>query len=60
MAIEIVPARDPRCDVCAGDDNVPQTKVGERWSGRPMVRVMCEACQQDLLENLPEDEPPET
>jgi hypothetical protein len=52
MAIELVPAGDPRCDVCAGKKDRPRPKPGERWSERAVVRTMCEACYKDFVVDL--------
>jgi hypothetical protein len=52
MAIELVPAGDNRCDVCAGNRDRPKPKPGERWSERETVSTMCQACFADLSTEL--------
>ena len=52
MAIEIVPAHDERCDVCAGQKERERPKPGERWSVREVVHTMCEACFKDYRRDL--------
>ena len=56
MAIEIVPAYDERCDVCAGQRDRPRPKPGEPASVRPVVHRMCEACFADFRLDVEVDE----
>jgi hypothetical protein len=49
MEDSIVPAHDPRCDVCAGKKNRPRPKPGERHSEREVVRTMCQACYDEFM-----------
>ena len=52
MAIQIVPAHDERCDVCAGEEDRERPKPGERSSVRPMVHTMCETCLEEFQLDL--------
>ena len=65
MAIEVVPAGDERCDVCAGQRDRAKPPPGSRWSERATVSTVCEACRDewfmdlDLGARLDEREPPD-
>ena len=52
MAIEIVPAHDERCDVCAGDEDRERPEPGERYNAREPLHTMCEACLEDFKQGL--------
>jgi hypothetical protein len=51
MGIDLVPAGDERCDVCAGDEP-PKRTSGERSTARPGVKTMCRRCYRDFGQEL--------
>jgi hypothetical protein len=52
VAINIVPAGDERCDVCAGQRDRVKPAPGERWSASGTVGTICEDCRDDLYMDL--------
>jgi hypothetical protein len=51
MAIQLVPAGDERCDICAGGEP-PKRMPGERSSARASIKTTCERCYRDFARGL--------